>query len=170
MQVTVPPMTTVPVTQAWTPAAPSQQCVHVSIQYGLDANHNNNVTHRNLSVAASVFQVRVENPYMVPAKIEVQTRSRDERWECQASEQTFMLLPFACPRFLQVNFTAPKDTKQGQSENCEMAVYATPFPDRSYRVQVEKPGPGKGETSFKFICGVCVRFILTSEGVKVEVD
>lgn len=241
VQVTVPPMTTVPVMQPWSPAAPSHQCIQVSIAYGLDTNFNNNVTQRNFSVAASVFNVRVENPYMVPARIEVEPRSRDEKWQCKASEQNFTLQAFDCPRMVRVDFTAPRDTKPGQFENCEMAVYATPentgkrqliggvtmqtvvpepcqlngsvvgpggaflddvhlafemddpelsradspkavlvttgaagafsvtiFPYRTYRVIIEKEGVGKRETTFKFLCGICVKFVLTREGVEIE--
>jgi len=126
VQVTIPPMTTVPVTQPWTPAAPSHQCIQVSIQYGLDTNYNNNVTQRNFSVAASVFNVRVENPYTVPARIEIQTHSLNEKWLCKASEQSFTLPAFSCPRMVRVNFAAPKDTRLGESQICRMAVYATP--------------------------------------------
>jgi len=241
VQVTVPPMTTVAVMEPWTPAAPSHQCIQVNIAYGLDTNFNNNVTQRNFSVAASVFNVRVENPYMVPAKIEIEARSRNEKWQCKVSERSFTLQAFDCPRMVRVDFTVPKETRPGQFENCEMSVYATPqntdkrqliggvtmqtivpqacqvagsvvgpggqpivdarvafemddpevsgadagkpvivtsgaggalaatlFPYRTYRVVIEKEGIGKRETTFKFICGVCVEFILTPDGIEVE--
>jgi hypothetical protein len=126
VQVLVPAGTTIPVSQAWTPAAPNHQCVQVNIQYGMDTNYTNNVTQRNLSVAPSTFVVRVENPYMVPAKFEIQARSRNEKWQCRAGEQSFVLEPFECPRQLRVAFNAPKGTEPGQHEDCEVAVYATP--------------------------------------------
>jgi subtilisin family serine protease len=126
VQVTVQPGATVPVTQPWTPAAPSHQCIQVSIQYGLDTNYNNNVTQRNFSVAASVFNVRVENPYMVPAKIELVTRSTNEKWQCKAADQSFVLQPFGCPRMVRVEFMAPRGTREGSSEKCMMDAYATP--------------------------------------------
>jgi subtilisin family serine protease len=126
VQVTVPPGATVPVNQPWTPDSPSHQCVQINIAYALDTNYANNVTQRNLSIAPSVFAVRVENPYMVPARFEVRVRSRNEKWQCKAAEQSFVLQPFECPHMLRVAFNAPKGTEPGQHENCEVAVYATP--------------------------------------------
>jgi len=241
VQVTVLPGATVPVMQAWTPASPSHQCIQVSIAYGFDTNFNNNLTQRNFSVAASAFSVRVENPYMVPAKIEIEPRSRNEKWACKASEQSFVLQPFECPRMVRVDFTAPRETRPGQSENCDMAVYATPensgkrqliggvtmqtvvpepcllsgtlvsadglplvgarvafemddpevtgseipkpvlvttgaggsfsatlYPYRTYRVIIEREGVGKRQATFKFICGICIRFLVTPEGLQVQ--
>ena len=63
-QVTVAPMTTIPVSQPWTPQAANHQCVLASIDYGFDTNFVNNVTQRNLQVAPSVFEMEVENPFL----------------------------------------------------------------------------------------------------------
>ncbi len=126
VQVTIAPGATVPVQQAWTPGAPSHQCIQVGIEYGLDTNYANNLTQRNESVSASAFDIRVEDPYMVPARFDVVTRSRNEKWRCEAAEKTFILAPFECPRMLRVNFTAPKGTREGQEQACEIAVFATP--------------------------------------------
>ena len=125
VQVTIAPGATVPVQQAWTPGAPSHQCIQVGIEYGLDTNYGNNLTQRNESVSASAYDIRVENPYMVPARFEVVSRSRSEKWKCEAGESSFNLAPFECPRMVRVNFTAPKGTKEGEQQACEIAVFAT---------------------------------------------
>lgn len=241
VQVTVPAGASIPVSVPWTPDSPSHQCVQVGIEYGLDTNYANNLTQRNLSIAASVFDVRVENPYMVPARFDVQVRSRNPKWQCKAAEQSFTLQPFECPRMLRIEFAAPRGTEPGQHENCEVAVFATPenndkrrliggvtvqtivpkpcpfvgtvvgaggeplgeariifemndpevpatetprpinivttasgtfsttlVPYRTYRVIVEKADVGKGELTFKPVCGLCLRFVLSREGVELE--
>lgn len=239
--VTIPTGATVGVNQPWTPDSPNHQCVQVNIQFGLDTSFGNNVTQRNLSIAPSVFQVRVENPFMVPARFEVRVKSHNERWQCKAGEESFLLEPFECPRMLRVAFQAPKGAEPGQHEKCEVAVYATPektdrkqliggvtvetlvpkpcqfvgtvanpggapivgakiifemhdpevtgrdmpkpieivassggsftttlVPFRTYRVIVEKDGVGRGELELKAMCGVCLKFVLTKEGVRLE--
>jgi hypothetical protein len=126
VQVTIPAGATVPVNQAWTPGASNHQCVQVSIQFGLDTNFNNNLTQRNLSVAPSVFEVRIENPFMVPARFEVREKSRREGWKCEVSEREFQLDAFSCPRMVRVNNTAPPKAEIGEHGDCDVAVYATP--------------------------------------------
>jgi hypothetical protein len=100
--------------------------VQVSIQFGLDTNYGNNLTQRNLSVAPSVFEVRVENPFMVPAKFEVRAKSERENWKCEVDQAAFVLDAFSCPRKMRVTFNAPKGTEPGQHADCDIAVYATP--------------------------------------------
>lgn len=126
-QVTIPAMATVPVDQSWTPADSNHQCVQVSIQFGLDSNFDNNVTQRNLMVAPSVYEIRIENPFMVPARIEIRPKSNHDGWICQVKEELFMLSPFEdCPRKLRVPFNAPPGALPGERANCDIAVYATP--------------------------------------------
>jgi hypothetical protein len=126
VQVTIPAGATVPVNQAWTPAAANHQCVQVSIQFGLDTNYGNNLTQRNLSVAPSVFEVRVENPFMVPAKFEARAKSQREGWKCEVDQAAFVLDAFSCPRKMRVAFNAPKGTRAGDHADCDIAVFATP--------------------------------------------
>lgn len=126
VQVTIPAGATVPVSQAWTPGAPNHQCVQVNIQFGLDTNFGNNVTQRNLSVAPSVFEVRVENPFMVPARFEIRAKSRREGWKCEVRDREFQLEAFSCPRMVRIENTAPREAKLGEFGDCDMAIYATP--------------------------------------------
>jgi hypothetical protein len=126
VQVTIAPGATVNVNQPWTPSASNHQCAQVSVQYGLDTNFGNNVTQRNLSVAPSTFEVRVENPFMVPAKFETRVKSRRDGWKCAVREDTFTQAAFDCPHILRVDFEAPKGTELGQQGDCDVAVYATP--------------------------------------------
>jgi hypothetical protein len=44
----------------------------------------------------------------------------------------------------------------------------TLVPFRTYRVIVEKDGVGRGELELKAMCGVCLKFVLTKEGVRLE--
>jgi len=127
VQVTIAPNTTIPVSVPWTPASSDHQCAQVNIQFGFDSDYTNNVTQRNLQVAPSVYTVRVENPFMVPAKFELRPKSNREGWQCKLSETNFELDPFEdCPRKVRVAFNAPKDTKPGERATCDLAVYATP--------------------------------------------
>jgi len=126
-QVTIPATTTVSVNQPWTPAAANHQCVQVSIDFGLDSDHENNVTQRNLQVAPSVFDVRVENPFMVPAKFHIEAKSHRDDWACRVSEREFELRPFLdCPKTIQVVFDAPEKAEPGEAADCDVAVWATP--------------------------------------------
>ncbi len=126
-QVTVPPMSTLAVAQPWTPTAANHQCVQVSIDFGLDTNHTNNVTQRNLQVAPSVFEVRIENPFMVPARFEIQAKSQRSDWVCKVSTRGFTLDPFLdCPHQLKVTYDAPANARPGEQADCDIAVLATP--------------------------------------------
>lgn len=126
-QVTVPPNTTVSVNQPWTPAFSNHQCAQVTIDYGFDIDYSNNVTQRNFQVAPSVYDVRVENPFMVPAKFQMQAKSGRDGWVCNVSEESFTLDPFQdCPRNIIVTFNAPRGTKPGERANCNVGVLATP--------------------------------------------
>jgi len=126
-QLTIPAMTTMAVNQAWTPAATNHQCVQVSIDFGLDTDHTNNVTQRNLQVAPSVFEVQIENPFFVPARIEIQPKSDRDGWVCKVSTEGFTHDPFAdCPHKLRVTFDPPVNARPGDRANCNIAVLATP--------------------------------------------
>ena len=127
VQVTVGAGATVGVPQSWTPDAVNHQCIQVSIQFGLDTNFGNNVTQRNFTVAPSVYRVRVENPFMVPARFQVKLKSQREGWRCRVEQDTFTLDPFKeCPRELLVTFDAPYGARPGDRANCQIGVYATP--------------------------------------------
>jgi hypothetical protein len=126
-QLTLNPGQTLPASVPWTPAATDHQCAQVSIQFGLDSDYTNNMTQRNLHVAPSVYNVRVENPLMVPARFEVETRSTRASWQCKVSDPSFSLDPFTdCARDVTVTFNAPAGTPAGERANCHVAVYATP--------------------------------------------
>ena len=125
--VTIAPFTTVSVNQPWTPAATNHQCIQVSIDFGPDTNYGNNVTQRNLQVAPSVYDVRVENPFFKPTLFEVRAKSQREGWKCDVGEQAFKLDPFMdCPRTIKVRFNAPRDAKPEERAYCDIGVYATP--------------------------------------------
>jgi hypothetical protein len=126
-QVTVPPNTTIAVNQPWTPAFSNHQCAQVMIDYGFDTDYGNNVTQRNFQVAPSVYEVRVENPFMLPAKFQIQAKSDRDGWVCSVSQESFTLDPFQdCPRKIQVTFNAPRGTRPGERANCNVGVLATP--------------------------------------------
>jgi subtilisin family serine protease len=127
VQVTIPPMTTIPVSQAWTPAAANHQCVLASIDFGLDTNFANNVTQRNLQVAPSIFEMEIESPFLTKATFQLRAKSQRDGWQCRLTEQTFTLDPEVdCPRKVRINFDAPKGTKPGERANCDIGVYAAP--------------------------------------------
>jgi hypothetical protein len=118
---------TVPVDQLWQPLAANHQCIQVSIQYAFDSDFTNNVTQRNLEVSPSRYKVRIENPFMVPAQMEIRPQSSREGWVCTVSERSFVLEPFeGCPRTIQIDFDAPTAAAPGERANCDVAVYATP--------------------------------------------
>ena len=126
-QVTIPPMTTMAVNQPWTPASANHQCIQVSIDFGLDTDHSNNVTQRNLQVAPSVFDVQIENPFMVSTKFEIRAKSERDDWVCRVSTQSFTHDPLTdCPHQLRVTYDAPATARPGERSNCEIAVFATP--------------------------------------------
>lgn len=126
-QVTIPPATTVAVNQPWTPAVANHQCVQVSIDFGLDTDHTNNVTQRNLQVAPSVYEMQIENPFMVPARFEVRAKSQRDGWVCKASPETFTHDPLAdCPRQVRITYDAPAGVRPGERGNCDVSVFATP--------------------------------------------
>ncbi|HSQ60757.1 MAG TPA: S8 family serine peptidase [Acidobacteriota bacterium] len=110
----------------WTPVGTGHQCLQVSIQYGLDTEHGNNTTQRNLTVAPSKYDVRVENPYMTPAQFYVRAVSEmPGLWPCTVSEPQFTIGgPEDCPKTIQVGFRAPRDANVGDRSNCHVSVYA----------------------------------------------
>ncbi|MEQ6342680.1 MAG: S8 family serine peptidase [Gammaproteobacteria bacterium] len=126
-QVTINPHATLPVSQVWTPAFSDHQCAQISIAYGLDADYTNNVTQRNLQISPSVYNVRVENSLMAPARFEIKAVSDRAGWRCTVSDAAFALDPFTdCARNVKVAFNAPAGTRPGRQANCNIAVYATP--------------------------------------------
>jgi subtilisin family serine protease len=128
-QVTVPAGMTVPVSQPWTPASSDHQCVQVSIDYGPDTDYANNVTQRNLQVAASTYDVRIENPFFKKTRFELRAKSdrEHEGWICKIEIESFTLDPFQdCPRTVKVDFHAPDNAKPGEFASCDIGVVATP--------------------------------------------
>jgi subtilisin family serine protease len=126
-QVAIAANSTLAVNQNWTPAATNHQCIQVSIDFANDTNYSNNVTQRNLQVAPSVFEIRVENPLMVPAEMRIEARSTRKDWACRIDQDTFTLDPFYdCPRVVRVTFDAPRGARVGERADCDVAVYATP--------------------------------------------
>ncbi len=117
---------TITLTQPWTPAMDSHQCIQISIAYGLDSNYTNNMTQRNFFPAPSLYHVRVENPFFVPTTYEVKTTSARAGWVCRANKSSFELQPEDCPFDLEVTFDAPPGTRPNERAKCEVAVYATP--------------------------------------------
>ena len=127
VELTIPPQTTVPVDMAWTPGPVDHECIQVSIAYGGDSDYSDNLTQRNFSVKASLFDVRVENPFNVPARFEVVAQSQRRGWQCLPRQLNFDLDPFsACGRNVRIGFEAPPGTPPGQEARCDVAVYATP--------------------------------------------
>lgn len=118
------------VSQPWTPVNSDHQCVQVSIDYGLDTNFTNNVTQRNLYVAPSVYEVRIENPFFVPARIEIEAKSKRDGWRCEVSEKSIAFQATDCPRTVRVAFNAPKGAQVGDRADCDVAVWATPAGDK----------------------------------------
>lgn len=136
-QVTIAAGTTVTVSQPWTPASSDHQCAQASIDYGFDTSFGNNVTQRNLSVAPSVFAVRVENPLSVPARIELAARSRRDGWTCKVSTPSFTLHPYRqCAKKVEVTFDAPATAKVGERADCEVGAFAVPERGKKERVAV----------------------------------
>lgn len=157
-QVTVPPNTTISVNQPWTPAFSNHQCAQVTIDYGFDTDYGNNVTQRNFQVSPSVYEVRVENPFMVAAKFQIQAKSDRDGWVCQVSQTSFALDPFRdCPRNIKVTFNAPRGAKPGERANCNVGVLATP---RGY----QRPILIGGVTVQTFVPRICpTRGVLVDE-------
>jgi hypothetical protein len=119
------------VSHHWTPSASDHQCVQVSIDYGPDTNFGNNITQRNLSVLPSAFNMpfnmRVENPFAMPAAFRIEPKSLREGWDCRCAVQDreFELHPYRDPpRIIQITFDPPKDAKPGERADCDVSVYA----------------------------------------------
>lgn len=124
--VTMEPRTSTSVTVPWTPAEESHQCIQASIDHGGDTDFTNNVTQRNLEIAASTYDVRVENPFFSPARFEVTATSDRAGWLCELDEPAFELGPMDCPRTLQVRFDGPAAAQPGERASCNVAIHATP--------------------------------------------
>jgi hypothetical protein len=117
---------TATVTQPWTPSMDSHQCIQVNITYGMDSNYTNNMTQRNLTVGASLYHVRVENPFFKKTQFKVETKSARPGWLCRANDTQFTLQPTDCPFDLQITYDAPAGTPPGETAKCQVAVFATP--------------------------------------------
>lgn len=123
----IPAGSTLSVEQPWTPSAANHQCIQVSIDYGGDTNFDNNVTQRNLQVTPSVYTMRVENPFAVPAMFRIKPYSRMAGWDCRVENPIFTLHPYRdYPKEVQITFDAPRDARIGEQADCDVAVYARP--------------------------------------------
>lgn len=126
-QVAIPFNSTATVSHPWTPASSDHQCVQISIDYGPDTNFENNVTQRNLAVSPSLYKIRVENPFTVPAVFQIRATSLRDGWDCRVQDEGFKLHPYLDPpRMVQINFDPPQDAKPGERADCDVAVYARP--------------------------------------------
>lgn len=126
-QVSVAAGQTVTVSQPWTPLSIDHTCAQVSIAFGQDTDYTNNMTQRNLQIAASVYQVQVANPFFERAHFEVRAKSERPGWTCLVDQPSFDLDPFTdCPRNVTVTFNAPAGTPVGQQGQCQVGVYAQP--------------------------------------------
>ena len=97
----------------------------MNIQYGLDLEFGNNTTQRNLQVEASSFDVRVENPYMVPAKFYVRAESNRADWPCSLDQSEFMIGgPEDCPVHVHVGLRGPIEARIGAYADCNISVFA----------------------------------------------
>lgn len=77
-------------------------------------------------LGASLFHVRVENPFFKKATYKVDARSARAGWVCQVNQKEFTLGPEDCPFDLEVTSDAPAGTPPGASAKCQVGVYATP--------------------------------------------
>jgi hypothetical protein len=125
---TIPAATVVNVRHPWRPLRFEHQCLQVSIGYGRDADHDNNITQRNYWIRPSTYKLRVENPLFVPARFEVKTRSERPGWRCEVDRGSFTIDPFQdCPAELLLSFHPAPDARPGQRGICRVAVFATPL-------------------------------------------
>ena len=131
-RVTLDPNETRTLSEPWKPADSNHQCVQVTIDFGLDTNFGNNITQRNLQVlpqtSPAIYEVQIENPFMVPALLKVDARSDRGNWVCRVLDRpSFKIDPFNdCPRKVRVQFEAPAGAAPGEFANCDIAVTATP--------------------------------------------
>jgi hypothetical protein len=162
-RVTVPATTTQTEEIDWTPAVGSHQCVQTSIDFGNDTNFGNNVTQRNINVAPSVYEVRVENPFMIPARIDVTVKSSRADWLCKLDDRdkSFVLEPFKdCPRKVKIAFNAPRNARIGEKAGCDLEVKATPLPqENKFALAAERKPAGArvlgGVTMVTFVPKPC---------------
>jgi hypothetical protein len=126
-QVMVPAHQTVPASAAWTPTSTDHTCAQISIAFGQDSDYSNNMTQRNLVIAASTYQMEVNNPLFVPAHFDVVAKPERAGWICSVDQPAFDLDPFVdCPRKVAITLRAPRNAKPGQQARCQVAVFAKP--------------------------------------------
>jgi hypothetical protein len=114
--------------QSWTPSANSHQCVQVSVDFALDSNFGNNVTQRNLDVAASRYTFLVQNPYRTEAEFYIVATPTRGDWPCTVDAPQFTLQPSGwCGRDVHVAFDPPPSANRGEEADCRVAVYARPL-------------------------------------------
>jgi hypothetical protein len=132
--VTIPagsgPATPFIVEQPWTPTDSGHQCVQVTIDYDLDPNFDNNVTQRNLQVGFEATMT-VENPFMAPARFEIQSRANKEDWNALVEgDMEFgfdMDADYVAPRPTRVQcLPSPGISLSGDPAICDFHVYAAP--------------------------------------------
>jgi subtilisin family serine protease len=125
--VTIPAETTVSVAQPWVPRDWGGETIGVSIIFGFDSNFGNNVTRRSFTYDPSTFEIRVENPLDVPARMELRARSGREGWDCRVETPPLVMDPFDDPaRIAQARFDAPPKARPGASADCNVELWAAP--------------------------------------------
>jgi len=115
----------VTVSHPWKPASSDHQCIQISIDYGPDTNFGNNITQRNLAVSPSLYKMRVENPFTVPAVFQIKAKSLRDGWDCRVQDDGFKLHPYLDPpKMVQIHFNPPQGAMPGERADCDVAVYA----------------------------------------------
>ncbi|MEK7314978.1 MAG: S8 family serine peptidase, partial [Candidatus Eisenbacteria bacterium] len=114
------------VLQTWTIGESGHRCLQITIHYGFDTKYGDNRTQRNLDIAASRYELRVENPYMTPARFHVVAASERPGWPCTADPPVFDIGGSEdCPKRVEINFRAPREAAPGARANCNVSVFAT---------------------------------------------
>lgn len=118
---------TADVTCEWTPIIEGHQCLQATIIYGPDTELKNNTTQRNVTVEASSYDIRIDNPYLVPAQFYIRTKIDRSEWTFTVNQSEFMMGgPEDCAVHLQARFVAPLHALVGSRARCDISVFAKP--------------------------------------------
>ena len=170
---TLAPGGVVSASHAWKPTGSGHQCIQATIAYGVDPEFGNNVTQRNLMVAPSRYDVQVENPYFVPARIRLVAESDRKGWNCSLSDSTFTIDPERdAARTVRITFDAPPQARPGEHADAQVSAYATKSGERretllggvSVRTYVPVPCRLVGQvldTRGRPVSGASLRFTVT---------
>jgi subtilisin family serine protease len=129
--VMIPAETTMSIAQPWVPLELEGATIGVAISFGLDSNFGNNFTLCRFAYAQSTFELRVENPLDVPARMELRAQGGREGWTCRVDTPPFVMDPFDDPaRTARVRFDAPPNAPPGASASCTVELWAAPLSGR----------------------------------------